>query len=86
MNAMLTESEAEKVKDIIVEQLSVLREQITPEARIVEDLGADSLDVASIAMAVEEQFGVSIADDRTERMQTYGELCEELALILGRGK
>lgn len=86
MNAMLTESEAEKVKDLIMEQLNVLREQITPEANIEADLGADSLDKVSIAMAVEEQFGVSIPDDRTERLQTYGDLCEELALLLGRGR
>jgi acyl carrier protein len=85
MNTQLTTQEIEKIKDIIMEQLTVERDQIISEARIMEDLGADSLDVASISMAVEDHFGVVLADENVDRMQTFGEICEELAMVLGRG-
>lgn len=83
MNAMLSEKTVEKVRDIIVGQLDVTRDQVTPEAGIMEDLGADSLDVAEIAMKVEEEFDVTLSDDRLERVRTFGELCEELGGLIG---
>ena len=59
---------AEKVKGIIVEQLGVDEEEVTPDASFVDDLGADSLDVVELVMAFEEEFGVEIPDDDAEKI------------------
>ena len=59
---------ADKVKDIIVEQLGVDEEEVTPDASFVDDLGADSLDVVELVMAFEEEFGVEIPDDDAEKI------------------
>ncbi len=61
-------SVADKVKDIIVEQLGVDEEEVTPDASFVDDLGADSLDVVELVMAFEEEFGVEIPDDDAEKI------------------
>jgi acyl carrier protein len=61
-------SVAEKVKGIIVEQLGVDEEEVTPDASFVDDLGADSLDVVELVMAFEEEFGVEIPDDDAEKI------------------
>jgi len=58
----------EKVKKIIVEQLGVSEEEVTPEASFVEDLGADSLDLTELIMAMEEEFGLEIADDAAQKL------------------
>ena len=58
----------EKVKKIIVEQLGVSEEEVTPEASFVEDLGADSLDLTELIMAMEEEFGMEIADDAAQKL------------------
>ena len=63
----------EKVKDIIVEQLGVNPEQVTPNASFIEDLGADSLDIVELVMAFEEEFGVEIPDDAAEKINTVGD-------------
>jgi len=60
----------EKVKDIIVEQLKVDRDEVTLEASFIEDLGADSLDLVELIMAMEEEFGFEIADEEAEKMRT----------------
>ena len=60
----------EKVKDIIVEQLSVNPEQVTPSASFIEDLGADSLDTVELVMAFEEEFGVEVPDEDAEKLLT----------------
>jgi len=60
----------EKVKDIIVEQLGVNPEQVTPNASFIEDLGADSLDIVELVMAFEEEFGCEIPDDAAEKIIT----------------
>jgi len=62
----------EKVKDIIVEQLGVNAEQVTPEASFIEDLGADSLDTVELVMAFEEEFGAEIPDEEAEKLLTVG--------------
>ncbi len=59
-----------KVIDIIVEQLDVAREQCVPEASFVNDLGADSLDLMELIMAMEEQFDVSISDEELQNIVT----------------
>ena len=63
---------AEKVKDkvtkIIVDQLGVSEKEVTPEASFVEDLGADSLDIVELVMALEEEFDIEISDDEAEKI------------------
>ena len=61
---------AGKVKEIIVEQLGVTPEQVTPEASFIEDLGADSLDTVELVMALEEEFDVQIPDEEAEKITT----------------
>ncbi len=56
-------SVADKVKKIVVEQLGVYEDQVTPEAKIIEDLGADSLDQVELVMALEEEFVSEIQDE-----------------------
>jgi acyl carrier protein len=64
---------AEKVAKIVVEQLGVSEEQVTPEAKFIEDLGADSLDQVELVMALEEEFGSDIPDDVAETLTTVGD-------------
>src|SRR5213593_2717095 len=71
---MAEKSIEEKVKDIIVEQLGVNPEQVTPEASFIEDLGADSLDIVELVMAFEEEFGVEVPDEDAEKLQTVGDV------------
>lgn len=64
----------DKVKDIIVEQLGVNAEQVTSNARFIEDLGADSLDTVELVMAFEEEFGSEIPDEQAEKLLTVGDV------------
>ncbi len=64
----------QKIKDIIVEQLSVNAEQVTPEAKFIEDLGADSLDIVELVMAFEEEFGVEVPDSEAEKLLSVGDV------------
>ncbi len=60
----------ERVKKIVVEQLGVGEEQVTPEASFVDDLGADSLDTVELVMALEEEFDTEIPDEEAEKITT----------------
>jgi acyl carrier protein len=64
----------QRVKDIIVEQLGVKPDQVTPEAKFIEDLGADSLDTVELIMALEEEFGVEVPDEQAEKLLTVGDV------------
>jgi acyl carrier protein len=64
----------QRVKDIIVEQLGVKPDQVTPEAKFIEDLGADSLDTVELVMALEEEFGIEVPDEQAEKLQTVGDV------------
>ncbi|MBP3224796.1 acyl carrier protein [Campylobacter sp. JMF_01 NE2] len=64
----------EDVRDVVVEQLSVAPDQVKPEAKIIEDLGADSLDVVELVMALEEKFGIEIPDSESEKLVTIGDV------------
>ena len=64
----------QRVKDIIVEQLGVKPDQVTPEAKFIEDLGADSLDTVELIMALEEEFGIEVPDEQAEKLLTVGDV------------
>ncbi len=63
----------EKVKGIIVEQLGVDESEVNLEASFVDDLGADSLDIVELVMALEEEFGLEIPDEEAEKIRTVGD-------------
>jgi acyl carrier protein len=63
----------DRVAEIIVEQLGVTREEVVPEASFIDDLGADSLDIVELVMAMEETFDIEIPDDDAEKIQTIGD-------------
>lgn len=64
----------QRVKDIIVDQLGVNPDQVTNEAKFIEDLGADSLDTVELVMALEEEFGQEIPDEEAEKLQSVGDV------------
>lgn len=66
-------STAERVKDIIVKQLGVKPEEVTDDASFTDDLGADSLDLVEVVMALEEEFGAQIPDEDAEKIKTVGD-------------
>lgn len=71
---MSDKSIADSVKDIIVDQLGVNADQVNPEAKFVEDLGADSLDTVELVMAFEEEFDVEVPDEDAEKLQSVGDV------------
>ena len=83
-SALLTDAEITAVQDILMDQLNVKREQVTADADIEADLGADSLDKVEIVMRTEERFNVTILDDQVEPVRTVEQLHEVLAKALGR--
>jgi acyl carrier protein len=84
MNELLSESQTKAVLNILVEELGVQATQLTPDARLEEDLGADSLTMAEIIMSVDERFDVCVPDEMAERVVTVGDLFETLAELLGK--
>ena len=71
---MADESIEEKIKGIIVEQLGVNEDQVTPEAKFIEDLGADSLDTVELVMAFEEEFNIEVPDEEAEKLTSVGDV------------
>ncbi len=71
-----------KVVDIIANQLGVDKEMVTAEANVVDDLGADSLDVVELVMALEEAFDLEIPDEEAEKIRTVKDILDYLAKML----
>lgn len=69
---MATFSE-DRVKEIIAKELEVDPKQLNPEAKFIEDLGADSLDIVELVMALEEEFGLDIPDEDADKLKTVGD-------------
>jgi acyl carrier protein len=63
-----------RVKEIIGEHLGVERDEILPESRFIEDLGADSLDIVELVMALEEEYEVEVPDEDAEKLRTVGDV------------
>lgn len=63
----------ERIKRIIIDQLGVNEDQVTPEASFIDDLGADSLDTVELVMSFEEEFGIEIPDEDAEKILTIGD-------------
>jgi acyl carrier protein len=72
----MSESIEEKVRQIIVDELGVEESEVTPNARFVDDLGADSLDNVELVMRFEEEFGVEIPDEDAEKIQSVRDAIE----------
>lgn len=68
----------EKVQEIVVEQLDVTADKVTPEANFVNDLDADSLDVVELVMALEEAFEIEISDEEAEKITTVAEAVKHI--------
>lgn len=69
----------EEIKGIIVEQLGVEEEKVTMEASFIDDIGADSLDIVELIMALEEKYDTEIADEVAEKMVTVKDVVEYIA-------
>ena len=70
----MSDALAEQIRKLVAEQLGVDRDQVTPQASILDDLGADSLDVVELVMAIEENFDIEIPDEAIEAMRTIGDV------------
>ncbi|MBW2561899.1 MAG: acyl carrier protein [Deltaproteobacteria bacterium] len=64
----------EKVKEIIIEQLDITEEECVPDAAFIDDLGADSLDIVELIMAMEDHFGLEVSDDDLAKIRTVGDI------------
>lgn len=66
----------EKVKELVAEQLGISKDTVAIESNIIEDLGADSLDVIEMLMTLEEEFGITIPDEKINQIKTVGEIVD----------
>lgn len=64
----------EKVRDLVAEQLGISKESITKESNIIEDLGADSLDVIEMLMTLEDEYGITIPDEKINQVKTISQI------------
>ncbi len=69
-------STEDKVKEIIADKLSVTAEQVKPEAKFIDDLGADSLDTVELVMALEEEFDIDVPDEDAEKLTSVAAVIE----------
>lgn len=76
---MTQEQIREKLADLIVNQLDVPKEKVTDGARLMEDLGADSLAIAELVMELEDEFDIKVADEAESRIKTVGEVASYIA-------
>ncbi len=76
----------ERVAEIVVEQLGASRDAVVAEASFIDDLGADSLDIVELVMAMEEEFNIEIPDEDAEKIQTIGAAIAYLKGKLGTGE
>jgi acyl carrier protein len=83
MNSILSEKDTKAVLEILVEQLGVEESQLTPEARLKEDLGADSLEKVEIMMALEELFQISIPDEAADNVSTVQDVFDAISDLVG---
>jgi acyl carrier protein len=72
-----------KVKKIVIDQLEVDSDKVTPEASFANDLGADSLDTVELVMALEEEFDIEIPDEEAEQIDTVGKAVDNISAKLG---
>jgi acyl carrier protein len=73
----------EKVIEIIAEKLNLSKDQIKPEASFVDDLGADSLDLVELVMAMEEEFGMEVSDEEAEKLRTVKDVIDYVKARVG---
>jgi acyl carrier protein len=64
----------QRISEIVMDQLGVSRDDIESESSFIDDLGADSLDIVELVMAMEEEFGIEIPEDDSEKLQTFGDV------------
>ena len=74
----------DRVKKIIIEQLTVDASEVTPKAQFISDLGADSLDTVELVMALEEEFDIEIPDEDAEKIKTVGETIDYIKEKTGK--
>ena len=75
---MAKEEIFDKLKELVVDQLGVEEDEVTMEATMQDDLGADSLDLVDLVMSVEEEFGVKVADEDLENIKTVGDIVNSI--------
>jgi acyl carrier protein len=76
----------DRVKKVVVEQLEVSEDEVTPTASFVDDLGADSLDVVELVMGLEEEFDIEIPDEDAEKIATVGDAISYIDDKTSRGR
>lgn len=75
----------DKVVEVIIDQLGVKKEEVSPQAKFVEDLGADSLDTVELVMSLEEAFGIEIPDEDAEKAKTVGDVVNYIDAKIRQG-
>ena len=85
MNALLSKKDTQTVIEILTEELEVAPDQLTNDAKLMEDLRADSLSKVQIIMKLEDEFEITIPDEQEEKVQTVGDVFQLMATLLSSG-